>query len=54
MTGGSDKGLQAAIRAQALVSEALDLLDAHVNTAEAAVHLELALQELRRITSKRG
>lgn len=53
MTGDTEKGRKAAVRAQALVTEALDLLDAHVGTTEAAVHLELALQELRRITGKR-
>jgi hypothetical protein len=47
MAGGSEKSLKAAIRAQTLVVEALDLLDAHGGPAQATVHLELALQELR-------
>ena len=34
-------------RALALVSEALDLLDAHGGPAEAAAHLDLALEKLR-------
>jgi hypothetical protein len=37
-----------------LVAEALDLLDAHGGPAEAAVHLELALQELRKPAGKRA
>ena len=50
MTGGSDKDRRGAAtqRAQALVAEALDLLDAHKGAPEAAAHLELALQELRK------
>jgi hypothetical protein len=35
-------------RAIALVSEAVDLLDAHGGPPEAAAHLDLGLQELRR------
>ena len=35
-------------RIQALVIEALDLLDASGSSPEAAAHLELALQELRK------
>ena len=54
MTGDSDKGRQAAAtkRAQALVAEALDLVDAHRGSPEASAHLELALQELRKANSK--
>ncbi len=35
-------------RAIALVSEAVDLLDAHGGPPEAAAHLDLGLHELRR------
>lgn len=34
-------------RAQALITEALDLLDAHGGANPAAAHLALALEELR-------
>ena len=56
MTGVSDQGpAQAATaRARALVTEALDLLDAHGGRPEAAAHLELALQELRKAATTKG
>ena len=34
-------------RAIVLVSEALDILDAHSGSPEAAVHLDLALEKMR-------
>ena len=46
--GRNDGSQSTAIRRAAkLVSEAVDLLDAHGGPAEAAAHLDLALQELR-------
>ena len=44
-----DRRTAATTRAKALVTEALDLLDAHGGSAPAAAHLELALQELRKV-----
>jgi hypothetical protein len=41
-------------RALALVTEAMDLLDAHVGPPDAAAHLELAQQKLREELSKHG
>lgn len=41
---GSDMAIR---RSAQLVSEAMDVLDAHGGPAEAAAHLALALQELR-------
>ena len=40
-------GTAAIKRAAELISEALDLLDGHGGPAEAAAHLDLALQRLR-------
>lgn len=49
MAGDKDKSRQtAAKRAQALTTEALDILDAHGVSPGASAHLELALQELRK------
>lgn len=46
--GNDDSRKATAIRrASSLVSEALDLLDAHGGPAEATAHLDLAIQELR-------
>lgn len=49
MDGGkaSDRRKAAIRRASALLTEALDLLDAHGGPAEATAHLDLALQKLR-------
>ena len=44
--------LAALRRAIALVSEAIDLLDAHGGCPEGAAHLDLGLQELRREYSR--
>jgi len=41
-------------RALALVTEAMDLLDAHRGPPDAAAHLELAQQKLREELSKHG
>ena len=53
MAGGSDDSRRAAAnrRAASLVTEALDLIDAHGGPADAAAHLELALQKLREAAS---
>ena len=53
MPGDSDNGRrEAAIqRAMQLVTEALDLLDAHRGPADATAHLDLALQRLREATN---
>ena len=40
-------------RAAALMSEALDLLDAHGGPAEAAAHLDVALQRVREASETR-
>lgn len=42
-----DRRRAAMRRASALVSEALDLIDGHDGPAEAAAHLDLALEKLR-------
>lgn len=42
---------RAAIRAAALVTEAMDLLDAHGVAPDAAAHLALAQQQLRQLVS---
>jgi hypothetical protein len=49
MTGNSENSRRGAAikRAVAMVSEAMDVLDAHGGPAEAAAHLDLALQVLR-------
>ena len=47
MTGEIENGRKATQRVIALLTQALDLLDAHGGSAEAAVYVELALQKLR-------
>ena len=49
MTRNSKEGRRVAAiqRAIALVTEAMDLMDAHEGPPEVAAHLELALQGLR-------
>lgn len=42
------------IRALALISEALDLLDAHGGSPQAAAHIALAQQDLRQAIAKRS
>ncbi|MBA3525822.1 MAG: hypothetical protein H0T82_02720 [Sphingomonas sp.] len=56
MPGESDKNrpYRALRRATALVTKALDLLDAHDGPPEATAHLDLALHELRRAAQKDG
>jgi hypothetical protein len=44
-------GSEAVRRAQALISEAMDLLDARGGYEPAAAHLALALEELRKPSS---
>ena len=49
MTGaGDDRKRALSTKAQALVTQALDLLDAVGEWPEAAAHLQLALQALRK------
>lgn len=53
---GDNNGVRkqaASKRAMALVSEALDLLDAHGTSPEAAAHLDLALQKLREVADQK-
>ena len=48
MTRSNKEDRRAAVRrALALVTEAMDLLDAHGAPPDAAAHLELALEKLR-------
>jgi hypothetical protein len=46
-TGPETSGFKATERAIALISTALDILDARVDCPEAATHLDLALRRLR-------
>jgi len=48
----SDRRKAALKRANALMTEALDLLDAHSGPPEATAHLDLALQQVREATKQ--
>jgi hypothetical protein len=47
-----DRQVKICERATALVTEALDLLDAHGSSPEAAAHLAMAQQKLREAAGK--
>jgi hypothetical protein len=48
----NDRSIPGLRRAHALITEALDLLDAYGGSQQAAVHLALALDELRETSAK--